>query len=319
MVGPKGRQYLRNIRFGAEVVISFGAWLGGFELLKYFLVSTDARSVAAQIYVVVTALGVLAAFFWREWRTRGRERYASIAPSLHSLHHALRDLITYIEHNHPAESAKESDRHHFSENCRARFTFILSHLKAIFESATGEIFRASIKAIYPFEDEYYYYTVARDQVSAQASLERDNRRVEQNLDPLNRNKQFSEMFDDRNDTWDYICNDLVRDTSFTSTSFDAYDPTWSTTGAARGGFFARAKAWPLPYRSTIASAIRQGPIEFGSLSSPRTPFVPGFLTIDCATPGVLNSMDRQIMFAVGDSLYHALTMFLEIQNQGKGS
>jgi hypothetical protein len=59
-----------------EWAAGIAAWLGGFELVKLFISDITVRSIAAEIYVVVTAVGLALALFIREWFTSRKEKYA---------------------------------------------------------------------------------------------------------------------------------------------------------------------------------------------------------------------------------------------------
>lgn len=302
-------------------------WLGGWELVKQFVEATDARTIWAQAYVVATAILIVIAFAWREWQTLRKERYANITTYLHEIQHGVRDLLTYIECEAPPQGAAQTEFDAFFEMCRNKTGAVLDRLTSIFVSLTSTRCRASVKLVYRVDQEVYYYTLARDTASLRDCLDVDNWRVENDHDPLKNNAQFSQLFDDTVSVWHYFSNNLMKDRSFRSTSFTAYDRSWGETGVAPQGLWRNVKAaarnwwaesgpdrreWPLPYRSTIACTMRQGPTK---LAPNQKAVVLGFVTIDSESRGVFEERwDVPLLFGVADSLYHVMRKYLEIQN-----
>jgi hypothetical protein len=306
------------LRMGLEWAAGIAAWLGGFELVKIFISDVTSRSIAAQIYVVISAVGLAIALFVREWFTSRKEKYANITNYLQQANQIARELHTYIQEQQPAANAPRNQQDAFFEVCKSKLGQVLDQVNLVFVSITGTNCRTSIKLTYAVGNETYYYTLARDQGSLQKCLETDNKRVRENHDPLKKNRQFLLLFDDTNNVWRYFSNNLMKDNNFTSTSFSAYDSTWGETGSSpkRWTLRGRKEEWPLPYRSTIACAIRHGPAPFVAA---KKSIVLGFITVDSESRGVFEERwDVPIMFAIADAIYHPLKTYLEIQNRATG-
>jgi hypothetical protein len=289
---------------------AFLAWIAGFELLDTIIESQTVLSVAATIYVVVSAAAVVVFSAVRQWTTIRKERYANITPLLHQLIHQIRDLQSLIATNEPSGSDGEAYKRFFND-CNIIFGRILDQLNTVYSSITSTHCRTSIKLTYPRNGELYVYTLARDQGSRQRCLKLDNWRVEHNHDALSLNPQFARLFDDGDEDWHYLCNDLTKE-DFQSTSITAYDKKHATR-AAPGTRRWQRRHWPLPYRSTIACVIRQGPIDIAE-NIPSE--VLGFLTVDSESRGVfVERWDAQLMFTVADALYTPLRDYLDAQNR----
>jgi hypothetical protein len=300
------------LEFGAGI----GAWLAGFEAVKYWLEGVNSRAIAAQIYVVLTAALLLALLAYRELVTSRKEKYANITRYTNRIAELVKEIHTYIEEHKPADTASVSEFESFFEICKTKFAHVLDQLNLIFVSLTGTSCRTSIKLIYHIENEAYYYTLVRDEGSSSTCVEMDNRRVEQNHDPLIKNPPFLKLFDNTNSTWHYFSNNLLKDGSFESTSFRAYNPSWGDRLPQKSSILRPFKDfWPLPYRSTIACAVRHGPAPF--LTGQKS-IVLGFVTVDSESRRVFESRwDVPLVFSVADGLYHPLKAFLEIQNRVK--
>jgi hypothetical protein len=303
-----------RIKFYASWLAGFvGAALAafaGFDLVERFVHGQDERSIAANIYIVVLSTGMLIFIAVRQWSTIRKERYANITPTLHQLMHQIRDVNTFIRTREPTNGTPQ-DYQRFADDCKMFFGRILDQLNSIFTSITSTHCRASIKMVYG-GGPLYVYTLARDQGSRQTCLQLDKRRVEQNLDPLTENVQFARLFDAGDESWHYFCNDLMTAKEFCSTSVAAYSPNYAKQLADHRSSWLPRK-WPLPYRSTIACVIRQGPVD---LIQNIVPEVLGFLTIDSESRNVFEPRwDVQIMFAVADALYGPIRAYLDAQNR----
>jgi hypothetical protein len=93
----------------------------------------------------------------------------------------------------------------------------------------------------------------------------------------------------------------------------AYNPDYHLR-VEPAGFFQRIRGnkWPLPYKSTMTCAIRQGTFD---RADDVEQLVLGFLTIDSESRGVfVDRWDVQIAFAMADALFHPLRRFVIAQN-----
>lgn len=206
--------------------------------------------------------------------------------------------------NEPREG-NQKEYENFSNQCKIIIGRILDHFNGIFTSITETRCRSCIKLLYT-TDQMYVYTLARDQGSHQSCSQLDTKRVRGNHDPLKDNPQFARLFSDAEDVWHFISNDLTKDHAFHSTSMSAYKPERAHRFPAMLG------AWPLPYRSAITAAIRQGPFD---LCHERSEVL-GFLSVDSESRGVFEERwDVEILFAVADALYHPLRSYLDAQNR----
>jgi len=307
------RRYLGWVVGGIGLIL---AWFAGFELIERFVKSQDAISVAANIYVVVTAVLAIVLTIVRQWMTMRKEKYANITTNLRSIMHEIRDLNTFIKSCEPT-GGTEAQYNNFIESCKGFFGKVLDQLSAMFGSLTSTNCRTAIKLVYAVGTNMHVYTLARDESSRIKCSERDNRRLVRNHDPLEDNPQFAELFSDTNHSWHFLCNDLTALDGFRSTSLTAYNPHHATSIPRPTGFWRGTKSWLLPYRSTITCAIRQGPL---SLNPGLQTNVIGFLTVDSESRSVFDDRwDVPLVFAVADVLYPVLLAYLELQNRATGT
>jgi hypothetical protein len=308
------RHWASGIRLALEIAAGGAAYFGGFELITHFVHAADWKTVWAQAYVVATAIILLTVLIFREYTAGRKEKYANITSHVQKITLLCKELVLYVEERRPPNGANREQYKQFTEACHSKFALVLDQLNLVFSSLTSTKCRTSIKVIYERGGEFYYYTLARDAGCWNECLESDNRRVDNDHDPVKNNSHFLTIFDSSTHTYHYISNDLTRDSSFHSTSFTIYDPHWADTGAKPRSLLTRLKGeWPLPYRSTIAVAIRLGASSFLTEVKPT---VLGFLTIDSESRNVFEERwDVQLMFAAADALFHPLRAFLEIQNK----
>lgn len=287
--------------------------LAGFKLIDYFFADQNLKGLISSFYVFALVSILLGAACWREFSTLRKERYANISPYVHQAFHELRNLESYLEHRTPTIGATANEHEQYVSHARTMFRDVLDRLALVFVSLTSTYCRASIKLTYERDGQLYFYTLARDKGSEQKLRELDRKRVRNNHDPLNGNRQFARLFSPDEECWHFICNNLTRETDFTTTSMTAYNPDFARRIDARDLFDRiRNSRWPLPYKSTIACAIRQGRFD---QAEDLDQIVVGFLTIDSESRGVFEDRwDVQIMFAFADALYHPLRRFVQAQN-----
>jgi len=307
----------RWVRIGLEVAGTVAAWIGGFELVK--LATAGEFSGVAQYYVLISLFLFVGLGSFRLYQTLRKERYANISPHLHDIQHAIRDIQTYIDCHRPLQEAPKEQVELFCDLIKDKMSDVLTHLQLVFTSITATHCRTSIKLVYRINGHHYYYTMSRDRGTGQQLINMDNKRVDTNHDPLSKNKPFSKIFATDNESWYYTCADLESDPEFTSTSYTAYDPEFAERAVPPRRRMPWSKKrdgqWVLPYRSTIACIIRQGPAK--SVPNDKT-IALGFLTVDSESRGVFEERwDVQLMFSVADALFHPLRLYLEIQNQNE--
>lgn len=308
-------------------VKTYGAWLAacvavllaflhGFGLISHYLHSQDSVHLAANIYLSTLFFTVTILAAYRQWVTIRKERYANITPLLHQLLHQIRDLNTFIHTNEPKDGTGR-EYESFIKDCRIIFGRILDQLNNVFTSLTSTHCRTAIKLTYTRDDKLYVYTLTRDQGSRQKCLSLDNKRVEKNHDPLDENVQFAKLFNNNEEVWHYISNDLTCDDNFRATSVTAYDPEYAKRAPTTKGRWSMPwkRPWPLPYKSTIACVIRQGPFDANQNIRAE---VLGFLTVDSESRSVFEERwDVQIMYAVADALYGPVRGYLDAQNRAR--
>jgi hypothetical protein len=298
-------------------VASILAYFAGFELITKFIHNQTAESIIANAYLATLFFGMMVFTAVRQWNTIRKEKYANITPLLHMLFHQVRDdLDTYIRTKEP-KGGKAEEYEVFSNNCKIVFGRILDQLNSVFTSITSTHCRTSIKVL-TRTDRMYVCTLSRDQGSRQKWLRLDNKRLRDNLDPLEQNEQFAKLFNDNEEIWHYFCNDLTTESNFRCTSIAAYRPEHArslVTGERWRFWPFQRNSWPLPYKSTIACVIRQGPFDL----RPDIPSeVLGFLTVDSESRGVFEERwDSPIMLAVADALYLPLRAYLDAQNRAQ--
>jgi hypothetical protein len=300
------------------VVGAFGlvlAWLAGFDLVEKFVHGQDALSVCANVYVVATAVLAISLTAYRQYISIRKEKYANISSNMHSVFHHIRNLYTLIDNKEPTNGTEEQYQD-FIEECKSIFTIILDQLCVVFISLTSTHCRACIKVVYKIDSDAYVYTLTRDQNSKSKCYQTDNKRLKDNHDPLEQNRTFAELFSDANQKWHFICNDLTSLAGFHSTSVTAYQPEYATSTPLRHLPWRSSNEWPLPYRSTIACVIGQGP--FARCDNLPT-HVAGFLTVDSESRGVFEDRwDVQLMFSVADAIYPVIIRYLDLQNRANG-
>lgn len=300
-------------RYTLEALAGLAAWFGGYHLLE--MVVTVHLETIAQIYTLLTVSLFMSFCGLRVYQTIRKERYANISEALHRTQHAIRNVNTMIRIRRPSADASEDEIKDFCESARSGFEDILSQVQMIFTQLTSTHCRTSIKLIYNIGGNYFFYTLARDKGTSQKLYEMDEWRIKSDHDSLTKNKQFSRIFADDNENWHYISADLSADPDFTSTSFEAYDREWSvkSPNGIRTWLFGRRDRWSLPYISTIACIIRQGPDRACRVNKQ---IALGFLTVDSESRRVFEERwDVPILFSVADALFHPLAAYLEVQNR----
>ena len=292
------------------------AWVSGFDLVEKYVTDQTKLSMWANAYVVVTAFLAMSLTAYRQWITIRKEKYANITSNVHAIQHQIRNLHTLIDNNEPVNGT-EKQYTAFREECKRIFTTILDQLNFVFTSLTSTHCRTCIKVIYTSNSVVYFYTLTRDQNSKSNYSQTDDRRLRNNHDPLDQNLTFAELFSDANEKWHFICNDLTSLPGFRSTSITAYDPKHATSTPLRSPPWRVSDPWPLPYKSTIACVIGQGP--FSGCSGLKTQVV-GFLTVDSELRGVFEKKwDVELMFSVADALYPVLVRYLASQNRANAT
>lgn len=292
------------------------AYFAGFDLLSKFISTQDSLHLAANIYLVFLSFCIVVVAAWRQWITIRKEKYANITTHLHSVHHAIRDLNTFIHLNEPRDSPTKKEYERFINDCKVQLGRVLDQVRNVFGTLSSTHCRASIKLTYEKNGQVYVYTLTRDQVSKQQCFLRDNKRLDEDHDPLDENPQFASLFSDKNLVWHYICNDLTKNEEFRCTSMSAYDPGYATRAPIRSRWRRLwNSSWPLPYKSTLACVIRQGQFDLNQTIAPE---VLGFLTIDSESRGVFQERwDTQIMFSIADALYGPVRGYIAAQNRAK--
>lgn len=288
--------------------------LVGFELINQYVVDQNVKGIIASIYAFSITGILLVAAAWREYQTIRKERYANITPYLHQAFHELRNIESYLELRSPAENASANEHEQHVSHIRAMLRDVLDRMVLVFVSLTSTYCRASIKLTYERNGHLYFYTLVRDKGSEQKLRELDRKRVRDNHDQMNGNRQFARLFSDEEECWHFISNDLTTEAGFTTTSMTAYNPSFAHSINPKGLWDRiRNNSWSLPYKSTIACAVRQGRFD---QADNIDQVVLGFLTIDSESRGVFDERwDTQIMFALADALYHPLRRFVIAQNR----
>lgn len=289
------------------------AYLAGFDLLSKYISSQDEMHLAANIYVVVLSFSIVILAAWRQWITIRKEKYANIMPILHAVHHEIRDLNTFIHLNEPKDNPERYDR--FINDCEVQFGRVLDQIKNVFNTLTSTHCRATIKLTYEKNGKVYVCTLTRDQNSKHQCLSRDNKRLDEDHDPLEENPQFARLFNGKVLIWHYICNNLPDDADFRCTSMTAYDPEYGTRAPRSRWARFWSTSWPLPYKSALVCVIRQGQFDLNKSIAPE---VLGFLSVDSESRGVFQERwDAQLMFSVADALYGPVRGYIAAQNRAR--
>jgi hypothetical protein len=255
-LGWKIKKYLGWIIGAIGFVLSL---LAGFKLIDFYFADQNTKGLIASWYAFSLVSLLLAAACWREFQTIRKERYANVAPYLHQMFHDLRNVETYMQTRAPSQDATANEHEQYINYVRLMFRDVLDKLTTLFVSLTSTYCRTSIKLTYEREGQLYFYTLTRDRGSEQRHRELDRKRVRNNHDPLNKNRQFTRLFSADEECWHFISNDLTRQNDFSTTSMTAYKEGYAER-LEPADMFARIRnhRWPLPYKSTIACAIRQG-------------------------------------------------------------
>lgn len=294
--------------FGGWLAGAIGAilaWFAGFELLEKLTRDVAPEALVAEIYLGLLALAVFVFCTYRIWMTIRKERYANITRQMHSILHELRDVQTYIKTKEPRGDGRAA-YDLFLSNCRMMFSNALDHLNTAFTSLTSTTCRSAIKLTYERNGKLYVYTLTRDRSAQKDCKSLDNKRVDQDHDPLEKNYQFAKLADSKQEYWHFSSNNLMKEKSFLTTSPSAYDDNWASDLNTNG-----RKRWPLPYRSTVTCVIRQARFDFAEDQESE---VLGFLAVDSQSRGVFDSRwDVELLFAVADALYAPIQAYLEVQ------
>lgn len=308
---------LRLQMFGGWLVGAVGvvlASISAWDLVDAWDYNQTVTSYIASGYVLVLVTVAFGFMAFRQYQTIRKEKYANITPHLHSISHILRDLQTFLDEQRPEEGATKDQVRSYRREAKRKFVQVLDELANIFRTITSTHCRASIKLLYPGEhaEELYFWTYARDQRSEEECRDRDQWRIRNNHDALNKNKRFAQLFSKDETLWHYMSNNLASDASFSTTSMTAYKPDHadSIPNGVRALF---SRRWPLPYRSTLSCAIRQGSFD---LHEERQSTVVGFLTVDSESRGVfVEKWDIQLIFSVADALFRPLNRLNDVNQE----
>jgi hypothetical protein len=309
------KHYLGYIVGAIGFVLSL---LAGFKLIDYYFADQNLKGLIASWYVLGLLTLIILFACGRTYQTIRKERYANITPYFHQAFHALRNIESFLELRKPVANASDNEHEQYISHLRTMFRDVLDQINLAFVSLTSTYCRTSIKLTYEIGGQLYFYTLARDSGSEQKLRELDRRRVRENHDPLDSNRQFARLFSPDEECWHFVSNDLRKERDFSTTSMTAYDPNYRQR-VDRAGIVERlfGERSPLPYKSTIACAIRQGTFD-------RADDVPqvvlGFLTVDSESRGVFTERwDVQIVFAFADALFHPLKRFVMAQTAAEAA
>jgi hypothetical protein len=302
---------LRYSGWIAGIVGVVATFVGGWGILEIWIGSQNQISWISNIYVVIVSFVILFTLSVRHFQTMRKEKYANISSKLHYAIHQSRNIHTYLLENAPSDFSNQSEVEPYLNTAKSMFVVVLDHVATVFMMITGTKCRTSIKLTYEIDGEVYFYTYTRDRESRENCRERDNKRVDDNNDPLDANSQFSKLFSNEHRELHYFSNDLVREARrgrFETTSTRAYDPNHSfIPGGNRG--------WNLPYKSTIACVIRQGECD---QFEGRQQDVLGFLTVDSESRGVfIERWDVELAYAVADAMFHPLKLVIAAQREAE--
>lgn len=292
------------------------AFLSGWDIVEKLFKNQPDIYLYALGYLLLLVTLMTGYFVFRQYQTIRKERYANITPYLHRAMHGIRDLQTYVKEKAPPAGANADAYDAFDIATKQKISQIIDQLAKVFQSITSTHCRASVKLIYEFNNDLYFYTFARDPGSSEKLLPLDQKRAVSNHDPLNKNTRFAQLFSVNENLWHYVSNDLAKDDQFKTTSMTAYCPDHIDRINAGWRHFLNWK-WPLPYRSTIACVIRQGPFD---LLPNRTPKVLGFVTVDSESRNVfVEKWDVELVFSVADALFQPLEQIIAVQQAGSAA
>lgn len=286
--------------------------LAGWGLYTTWLGGQTPSTTAAHIYILTVSAIVVIACSIRIWISIRKEKYANITSNYHRALHCLRDLETYLNENKPEKGASTEEHDRYTSTAKALVVKILDQICIIFQSITGTHCRSCIKFSYEFNGELFFYTYARDQGSLDTLREMDTHRAEQNSDPHKSNPTFRAICDTSEPVtkWHFLSNNLPNDPSFESTSFIAYERNFARRGRTHWPLIWKSN-WPLPYRSCLSVAVRQG--KFME-SEQRQIICIGFLSVDSESRGVFEERwDKEIMYGFADALFNPLKRIIEAQ------
>jgi hypothetical protein len=297
-----------------------GKWIAWFAAVVGISVATvNYLNIAKnKVDVINTSViaGLLVFFVFysilREAMTSRKEKYANINAHRHHCIHTIRDLTTYLEivQKSPLTADKIKE---MQAKTATLLTKCLDEFAILFSMITGTKCRATIKAIYQKEGKLFVYALVRDDKSKQINWKRDQKRLENDMDPIEENEDFELLYGDYGPDHQYfICNDLTVRRNYKTSSFKVYEnnPPEDITVLSRLFDIFRGKDdWPLPYRSTIVWPIQQCPSPEIYVDKPHCI---GFLAIDSESRGVFKRRwDWEIGAEISDGLFHALKRILQ--------
>ena len=285
--------------------------LVGWEIITFWVEDQTTLSLLANTYVLLISFIFFVFFAFRQWQTIRKEKYANIAPLLHQAIHCIRNAETFLIEKTPGDGATKNEYEMYLETAKSIFGNALDQTVSIFRGVSSTHCRACIKLIYPVDGTLYVYAFLRDQNSQEKCVSMDNRRVEENHDPLEKNSSFARLFSPDENSWHYISNNLASDPDFKTTSMTAYRTDYGQRVSTLRWLAALRSNWPLPYRSTMTCVIRQGSFSF---LRKRQSEVLGYLCVDSESRGVfIERWDIQILFAVADALFWPLKRYIAAQ------
>lgn len=286
------------------------AYFSGFDLFQRLFEEGTAPFWVVLIYLMVLITMILVVCLIKIFQTVKKEKYANITDGIHQIEHLCRDFITFAEECKPEEPDSRSMNNYLA-NLNEILIAILDNVASVYMMLTGTNCRACIKKFYVHNDCIHFFTLARDKKSKSRWGELDFERRSRNHDSLDKNTAFSEIFSANSQKWHFFCNDITKEKSFRFTSKSAYNRFSDDT--YQGSFLERLfrPPWHLPYRSTLACAIRQGRLGY---SDTREPILVGILAVDSESRGVFNNRwDIQLLFSFADALYHPIRVYGEAE------
>jgi hypothetical protein len=299
-----------------------GKWLAWFATVfgLFIVVIKDFIGADKNTSDLITSITVCTLLFLsfiilivREITLSRKIKYVSINKYLHNCIHDLRDWSTFLFQKLNDIKSQQINIEDINSISINQLSSMLTELASAFSILTGASCRTAIKTIYEKNGRLYVTALARDKISMQENLNKDEQRYKDNSDPVNDNEDFEMLYSKFSlKIRCFFCNDLTKKRFYKNTSFKVYGQPSDNIDliASINSIIGKSEKWTLPYKSTIVWPIQQQGASFLTIKHKEC-F--GFLCIDSESRNVFNKdWDIYIGAEVADALYHPLFLYKEI-------
>lgn len=273
----------------ATIVTAFQAW--------YAKTGSEGRVAVVGVLIVAGCLLVIAV--GQQLYLGRRARYAAIVPALNRIHGDLQSSLS---------GAVSLDV------IRNTCVKVVDELAGILLRTTGrecavciKVVAAEKKAKSGQPNRLRVVTLCRSRSSGdrETTSKAGAHWIDQNTD-------FEELFATTNRAFFENTLPFLRD--YKNSSFAVYGQPFSL-GIPVAGDLIRYWTWPLPYRSTLVSAILPNPTESENSESVRG--LVGYLCADCRSGWAFHSLDLDLVMGLAQSLYKTVHVYQKKRSENQ--